>query len=640
VDVVTETVREKRKRREVEVGLANNAVGAGAGTIATASAVRAVRGHDYKPKTKLGARAVARMGRMGVSPKRAILAAGVGNVALQAGNGLLDAQSAGYFARERARMGEAKKSFASGVWKPVTEMSAGHRSQVLGAHRRATGMSARDRKFKRAQAVARQDEGYQAMVSAAAVAKPKGLKAKGREVPVARVDLPAGFGAAVTPRWKGPQRKAGFAMLKPKGESPVEMAETVMPGAKRAFERHELRHATVRKPRSSTVRRMGDSRKMLAEEARADSAMKKHRGLSAYRNAAMPASTTARDFKKLPGIGELDGATRFQVARQSRDAARAYLGSMPQFSNRNLDEGLKRYRGVQQKLERKGLSKGLEMKRGTFDQGNGHGRRITDDPKAEPVGKALPTEALTSWAMGTKRLRNGTGRLSGKVMAPQTKDGMLQVDPAHPAASNTRRNAPHGDPRWGGRTDSMMQRKNTTPRRARSAMDFTESLRYAADEAGDTLAGNTLRDRRDVQLRRMSANAKRQMEMRGNPSKRRVPLTAKNTPSLRYREDPVGAYFGKNRRFDPEADRQRRMGLYSGAAAGGALVAAHTAKPQWTLTDAEGKATKVGEGKKIHGLKVLNRRKGVGRAALAAGLGTAAAGTYARGVSARNQPWT
>ena len=112
------STKEDRKRRQLEIGLANNATGAVAGTLATVGAYRAVRRAEA-PSTRAGKWAVRQMSRAKVSPKRALVAAGVGNIALQAGNGLLDAQSAGYFARERAKMGSASKSLGGSMFGQV-----------------------------------------------------------------------------------------------------------------------------------------------------------------------------------------------------------------------------------------------------------------------------------------------------------------------------------------------------------------------------------------------------------------------------------------------------------------------------------------------------------------------------------------
>lgn len=96
-----------RKEREAQIGLANNAFGAAAGAVATRQAYRAA------PKTKaaLGATRTGRfMLRHKVNPKVAIPATGAALVGMQAANGLMDAQSAGYFTGELREMRQKKKA--------------------------------------------------------------------------------------------------------------------------------------------------------------------------------------------------------------------------------------------------------------------------------------------------------------------------------------------------------------------------------------------------------------------------------------------------------------------------------------------------------------------------------------------------
>jgi hypothetical protein len=93
------------------------------------------------------------------------------------------------------------------------------------------------------------------------------------------------------------------------------------------------------------------------------------------------------------------------------------------------------------------------------------------------------------------------------------------------------------------------------------------------------------------------------------------------------------------RRFDPEADRQRRLGMYGGIGVGGAIVAGREAARNFETK------VKSGSGKN----QVTNRgvfakpgkgKKGLGLAAIAAASGAAGVGSYKRGLSQRNQPWT
>lgn len=106
-----------KKKREVEIGLANNLFGASAGAVATKMAydqARKLKPKDvYSKKKKVPftnktvpvGRALK---RMKVSPKGAVVVAGTTGVGAQLVNAGMDAQSAQYFARERASMKKEK----------------------------------------------------------------------------------------------------------------------------------------------------------------------------------------------------------------------------------------------------------------------------------------------------------------------------------------------------------------------------------------------------------------------------------------------------------------------------------------------------------------------------------------------------
>lgn len=88
------------------------------------------------------------------------------------------------------------------------------------------------------------------------------------------------------------------------------------------------------------------------------------------------------------------------------------------------------------------------------------------------------------------------------------------------------------------------------------------------------------------------------------------------------------------RRYDPEADRQRRLGLASGAGVGGAAVLGSMAAKKYTTKLAH-------DGNKAIGIAVKPKHgKGAvlltGGALASGGLGAAA---YRRGLSERNNPW-
>jgi hypothetical protein len=98
--------------------------------------------------------------------------------------------------------------------------------------------------------------------------------------------------------------------------------------------------------------------------------------------------------------------------------------------------------------------------------------------------------------------------------------------------------------------------------------------------------------------------------------------------------------YGKARYFDPEADRQRRSGLYSGVLAGGAVSAGTVAGLKGNFERVADEAVKV-KGRnvpKLHGIK--GSRAGYAAAGLSGLLAAGAAGTYKRGIDRRNQPWT
>lgn len=104
----------KKKRREVDVGLANNAFGAAAGVAGTKLAwdqAKTLSPETMKtaPESKTSRVGLA-LKKMKVNPKVAVLGAGSAIVGSQLVNGAMDAQSAQYFARERMKMKKPKET--------------------------------------------------------------------------------------------------------------------------------------------------------------------------------------------------------------------------------------------------------------------------------------------------------------------------------------------------------------------------------------------------------------------------------------------------------------------------------------------------------------------------------------------------
>lgn len=92
----------KKKRRDVNVGLANNGFGAGAGALATVQATREAR--KLTPKGMQASKIGRFVLRSKIPPRIAVPVAGTALVGTQLANGGLDAQSGVYFAKERATM--------------------------------------------------------------------------------------------------------------------------------------------------------------------------------------------------------------------------------------------------------------------------------------------------------------------------------------------------------------------------------------------------------------------------------------------------------------------------------------------------------------------------------------------------------
>jgi len=105
---------------------------------------------------------------------------------------------------------------------------------------------------------------------------------------------------------------------------------------------------------------------------------------------------------------------------------------------------------------------------------------------------------------------------------------------------------------------------------------------------------------------------------------------------LNQKSKPVNKAY---RRFDPEADRQRRLGLYAGTGVGGSIVAGREAARNFETKVVSGSGAKATTHRGLYA-KPGKGKKGLGLAAVAAASGALGVGSYKRGISQRNQPWT
>lgn len=103
----------KKKKREIDIGLANNAFGAAAGLAGTKLAwdqAKTIKPDTMKtaPEVKTSKVGLA-LKKLKVPPKAAAVGAGSAIVGAQLVNGAMDAQSAQYFARERSKLKKPKE---------------------------------------------------------------------------------------------------------------------------------------------------------------------------------------------------------------------------------------------------------------------------------------------------------------------------------------------------------------------------------------------------------------------------------------------------------------------------------------------------------------------------------------------------
>jgi len=131
--------------------------------------------------------------------------------------------------------------------------------------------------------------------------------------------------------------------------------------------------------------------------------------------------------------------------------------------------------------------------------------------------------------------------------------------------------------------------------------------------------------------RRAAAGHQRAIDVRELNKDRGVGFAISHAPG----SSRVSVLDKAYRRFDPEADRQRRLGTYAGIGAGTALVTGDRAARTITrhVSD-EG-------GRKARGIafKPGNARRGAVLVAASALSGAGGLAAYRRGIDARNQPW-
>jgi hypothetical protein len=163
-----------------------------------------------------------------------------------------------------------RKSFSAvGGYKAISAMSAAEKAGIKGSHKAAQGMSEADKKI-----TGLMDEHKRLYGDTQANAT---LTANRKGQPVRQTEIPkfSGKGSLWIPNFPKP------------GESQRTMARRIAAPKKGSFQRHEMEHATRRKPASAAVRLFSKPEKLWGDEARAESVMKpKYRKQSDYRRLA------------------------------------------------------------------------------------------------------------------------------------------------------------------------------------------------------------------------------------------------------------------------------------------------------------------------------------------------------------------
>lgn len=144
--------------------------------------------------------------------------------------------------------------------------------------------------------------------------------------------------------------------------------------------------------------------------------------------------------------------------------------------------------------------------------------------------------------------------------------------------------------------------------------------------------GHNLRHESDMKMaeaRLLNSSGKKNMKVGAG-------LAAVGASGLAYdRYRAKGSINKAYRRFDPEADRQRRMGQAQGVSLATGILAGAGAKKHFTTDIKSGN-------KKVYGIaaKPGQGRRGVALAGLSAIATAGGLASYKRSLSVRNQPWT
>jgi hypothetical protein len=347
-------------------------------------------------------------------------------------------------------------------------------------------------------------------------------------------------------------------------------------------------------------------------------------------------------LRKVPGIG--------RAFKDPKRAALASLGGWGVLHTAELASDALSARALHRQARQASESKVVKgMSYLGVDPRNGSGRRIVEVRKANPLSQIKFARTISHMGAVTGPSANavaGSARSQGKLVDARLarRFERAQRGPAVAEAKQARRDA------------LVSARKTPTGQtigERRAAVQASQSAR-----AGGTNVGSMERAAKDRAL----ANAQRARSERfaSMSGRERVGAAAKEkfgNASLKTKigvgagatgagalmatgrkkqpasQEPSYAMYGKARHFDPESDRQRRMGMYAGVLGGGSVAAGSIAGRGGEFLS----ANKVVDGRKFYGVR--GSKRGLIAAGLAGGLGAGSAAVYGRGVSRRNQPW-